>query len=330
MQKQPSIRLSSGYEMPLFGLGMWLSDDENSVAVALETAIDLGYRLIDTAFAYKNEHFIGNTLKRIFQKGVVKREDLFIITKLPQNGLRPESVEYFFKKSLKALQLDYIDLYLIHGPMASKRTADDYEILFFKDGAFEPDTSVDLVETWRAMEVLVDKGLIRSIGLSNFNSQQIQRIYNAAKIKPANLQVECHAYLPQNEIFNFCKKLNISVTAYAPIGSPGFDEYSSKIFGFKTERKRLLDDERLKPICDKHQKSPAQVLLKFLVQRNICVIPKSSNPKRIKENIQIFDFTLDDDDMNILKSMGKNFRYFTFDIVKGLTDHPEYPFKIPF
>ncbi|KFM68300.1 Alcohol dehydrogenase [NADP(+)] A, partial [Stegodyphus mimosarum] len=320
------VLLSSGYRMPIIGLGMFQAKDESEVIDTISTAIDIGYRHIDTAFAYRNEAFIGRALQKVLQSGKVRREELFIVTKLPNNGLRPDAVEYFFQKSLSELKLDYIDLYLIHFPVAAKRSDDDYALFPTKNGVFDGDETIDLVETWRVMEKLVDKGLVKSIGISNFNSQQIQRIYDAARIKPAVLQVECHAYLPQFELQEFCKKLNIAFTAYSPIGAPGQPEFQKG----ETKELRLLDDPKLKPICEKHGKSPAQILLRYLVQRGIIVIPKSTNQKRLKENIQIFDFCLSEEDMDILKSMARNRRYFTFESYKGMQDHPEFPFKIPY
>ncbi|XP_054719363.1 1,5-anhydro-D-fructose reductase-like, partial [Uloborus diversus] len=304
--------------------------EEESLIPALEVAVDAGYRHIDTAYLYRNEPIVGKALQKIFSKGAVERKDLFITTKLPVNGFHTKDVKYFCQKSLSNLQLSYVDLYLIHCPMASKRTEiDDEAYSVDENGTYQGDNTVDLVKTWKAMEELVDEGLVKSIGLSNFNSLQIQRIYEQATIKPANLQVECHAYLPQYELQDFCKKLNISFTAYGPLASPGYIEFMVNI-GMGAPKERLLDDGKLKPICAKHGKTPAQVLLRYLVQRNIAVIPKSINPERIKENIQIFDFELDDEDNSALKAMQKNLRYFEFNFMKGMKDHPEYPFKIPF
>ncbi|XP_054718239.1 1,5-anhydro-D-fructose reductase-like [Uloborus diversus] len=322
------IEFSDGNKMPIIGYGTSLADKEDSLIPAVEAAVDAGYRHIDTAFLYKNEPIIGKALQKIFSKGVVERKDLFITTKLPVNGFK--EVKYFCQKSLSNLQLSYVDLYLIHCPMASKRTELDEEVYTVDEtGTYQGDYTIDLVTTWKAMEELVDEGLVKSIGLSNFNSLQIQRIYDNARIKPANLQVECHAYLPQYELHDFCKKLNISFTSYGSLASPGFVEYMVNA-GMGSQKERLLDDEKLKPICAKHGKTPAQVLLRYLVQRDIAVIPKSIKPERIKENIQIFDFQLDEEDNSILRAMPKNLRIFDFDFLKGMKDHPEYPFNIPF
>lgn len=315
-----TVLLSSGYTMPIIGLGMFLTKNENELDTAVSEAIKVGYRHFDTAFTYMNEDFLGRTLKRIFEETQITREDLFITTKLPPNGLDPKDVEYFFRKSLEALQLDYIDLYLIHFPVAAKRSDDDYGFFPMKDGLFDG-ADVDPVDTWRALENLVDQGLVKSIGISNFNSEQIKRVYDSARIKPAVLQIECHAYLPQFELHDLCKKLKIALTAYSPIGAPG-----------QTREKeyQLISDPALKPLCEKYGKSPAQVLLRYLIQRGIIVIPKSTNPKRLEENIQVFDFAFSDEDMEIMKSMNKNRRYFTFQSYKGMPDHPQFPFKIPY
>ncbi|GIX89104.1 aldo-keto reductase family 1 member A1, partial [Caerostris darwini] len=271
-----SVLLSSGYTMPIVGLGMFLSKDENELDTAVTAALEIGYRHFDTAFSYANEVFLGRTLKRVFSEKRIARENLFITTKLPPNGLHPDNVEYFFRKSLEELQLEYIDLYLIHFPVAAKRTDDDYAIFPTTNGVFAGE-DVDPLDTWKVLEDLVDKGLIRSIGLSNFNSEQVKRIYEAARIKPAVLQVECHAYLPQYELHDLCKELKIALTAYSPIGAPGQQ---------RDKEYALISDPELKPLCEKYEKSPAQVLLRYLVQRGIIVIPKSTNPKRLAENIQ--------------------------------------------
>ncbi|GFT76476.1 aldo-keto reductase family 1 member A1-B, partial [Nephila pilipes] len=182
-----------------------------------------------------------------------------------------------------------------------------------------------------AMESLVDKGLTKSIGLSNCNSEQIQRIYNSATIKPTVLQVECHAYLPQYELQELCQKLNIAFTAYSPLGCPGFPEFALNSWGVRDlEEPKLLEDRTLKEIAKQYKKSPAQILLRYLTQRGIVVIPKSSNPDRIKENIHIFDFVLENDDMKRMKSMSCGLRYITMTYWIGCEDHPEYPFKAPY
>ncbi|KAG8185881.1 hypothetical protein JTE90_028885 [Oedothorax gibbosus] len=312
VSKEDFLLLSDGHRLPLVGLGTWQIDDQESVERALELAIDAGYRHFDTAFAYENEQFIGSALKRIFQSGRIKREDIFITTKLPMNGMRPENVEFFFKLSLEALQLEYVDLYLLHFPVPTKRTEDIHEILPLENGELAVDTDVNLLETWKAMEKLVEGKLVKSIGISNFNSEQIRRIYNAATIKPTALQVECHPFLQQIELLEFAKSLKIAFIAYSPLGTPGMPNFIKKKYGVDVTPDSLLEDERIKKIAVKHNKTAGQILLRFQVQQGIAIIPKSSNPTRIKENIQIFDFELDEEDLKTIKSMNKNHRYFDF------------------
>lgn len=330
---ETSVLLSNGRRMPIVGLGTWQSESKD-IKSAIETAIDAGYRHIDTAFVYLNEQAIGEALKAAFDAGKVQRENMFIVTKLPLNGNRKENVRHFFMKSLNDLQLEYVDLYLIHCPLSVLLQEDEKDFFPVKDEKLLWDAEVNLVETWKEMEKLVDEGLVRAIGISNFNSVQIQRIYDNARIKPANLQVECHAYLQQNELFDFCKKLDIAFTAYAPIGSPGLLQFAKAKYGVELEEKDkppvVLQDPKVLAIAEKHGKTPAQILIRFLVQRGMIVIPKSTNPKRVVENFQVFDFSLTDEDMGVLQSMDRKLRLFAFDFFPQMDKHPEYPFSIPF
>ncbi|GIX71621.1 aldo-keto reductase family 1 member B1 [Caerostris extrusa] len=364
LKKESTAKLSSGFKMPYMGLGMWQTDKADEVEKAIETAIEAGYRHFDTAFAYENEHLIGKTLQKIFESGRVKREDLFIVTKLPPNGMAPESVKYFCQKSLKDLKLDYADLYLIHFPIATKRTEDDSNLYPVENGQLALDTNFNLLDTWKAMEKLVDEKLVKSIGISNFNSEQVQRIYNASRIKPAVLQVECHAYLPQIDLVNLCKKLGIVVTAYSPwelLDSPissshdnllpvpcpsqKFVELSrgtvlkrvvelkdeSRFFPLDKDKRNypldiLLKDPEVMALSERYSATPAQILLTYLLDREIVVIPKSSNPERIKENIKCFETDLSKEDFLRLLSLSKNYRYFLFNQHENMPKHPEYPF----
>ncbi|GFW90354.1 1,5-anhydro-D-fructose reductase [Trichonephila clavipes] len=178
-----------------------------------------------------------------------------------------------------------------------------------------------------AMERLVVDGLAKSIGLSNCNRDQIERILSVCKIKPANLQIECHAYLPQQEMVDFCKSINIAVTAYAPLGTPGFGPYVKKKYNVDVSVPVLINEEVVKSIAASKGKTPAQILIRFLIQRDIAVIPKSSNPDHQKENLQVFDFNLSQEEMDVLYKLDRNFRYFTFNLYPNMLLHPEHPFK---
>ncbi|CAH1783617.1 unnamed protein product [Owenia fusiformis] len=307
------LALNNGAKMPQLGLGTWKSA-KGAVTEAVKTAIDIGYRNIDCAFAYGNEDEVGEALKAKLDDGTVKREDLFVGTKLWNVFHRKDLVMPILKKQLESLRLDYVDLYLIHWPMAYIEERESFP----KDenGKFIY-SDVHFLETWKAMEECVDSGLCRAIGLSNFNHNQIQDVYDNARIKPANLQIEVHPYLSQERMLAFCRERNITVTAYSPLGS-GDRPW------VKAEDPNLFEDAQLKDISAKYGKSVAQVILKWNIQRGVGVIPKSVTPSRIKENLEVFDFKISDADMATISSFNKDFRGCLIDWVK---DHPLWPFK---
>jgi len=271
------------------GLGTWLSKPEE-VSNAVEVALKTGYRLIDTAYSYGNEKEIGEALKKVFAEGKIKREDVFITTKLHAQYMHYEDVVPILKSQLESLQLSYVDLYLIHSSCALKKVEG---VKFPIENGLAVGDNVDYLETWKGMEDVYKLGLTKSIGLSNFSMPQIQRVYDNAVVKPHNLQLACHAYWPQNELYDMCKKLNIIMTAYGPIGSPGDRSGSALKTPDNFNRPKLLEDEVVKEVAARYRKTPAQVLLRWLIQRGIAVIPKSVTPERIRENFDVFDFTLD-------------------------------------
>nr|CAD7259979.1 unnamed protein product [Timema shepardi] len=271
------------------------------VTQAVKDAIDAGYRHFDCAFAYGNEKEVGEALKVKLEEGVVKREDLFITSKLWNSFHRPDLVIPVLKKTLENLQLEYLDLYLVHWPMAFKEEGENMP----KDAAGNIIFSeVDYVDTWKAMEDAVKQGLTRSIGISNFNSEQITRLLKTATIKPVTNQVECHPYLNQKKLIEFCRSKDIVVTGYSPLGSPDSPF-------LKPGDPLLLDDPKLKSLAKKYNKSPAQVVLRYSVQRGVVTIPKSVTKHRIQENLDIFDFELSKDDLAYLDSFDCNGRVCT-------------------
>ncbi|KAL3289110.1 hypothetical protein HHI36_003551 [Cryptolaemus montrouzieri] len=286
----------------------------------MEAAFKNGYRHFDTAYSYKNENIVGKVIERWISRGIVKREDLFITTKLPMAGVHPIRVEMFLNKSLRNLGLDYVDLYLIDFPVCTKYD-DTKDFPTNEDGDILTEDT-DHVAVWKKMEEQVHFGKARAIGLSNFSKEQISRILENAEIKPATSQIESHLYFQNNELVHFCKEKGISVVAYSPLGSPGTSQKQKQMA-------ELMSDEVIVDIAKKYSKSPAQIMLRFLIQRGFGVIPKSVNPSRIKENIDIFNFELDENDIAKLKQLNKGDVAKVNDRkeLKGLSTHPEYPFK---
>merc|ERR1719348_1962548 len=227
------------------------------------------------------------------------------------------------KKTLNDLGLDYLDLYLIHWPHAFQRG--DEKFPKTEAGDIIYDQSIHPTDTWLAMEKLVEKGLVKSIGVSNFNSEQIEDILKRGNIKPVTNQVECHPHLNQEKLINFCKERNITITAYSPLGSPDRP-------WAKPDDPKLLDDPKIKEIGEKYNKSPAQVLIRWQVQRGVIVIPKSVTPSRIDENAAVFDFTLTKEEMESVDSLDCNGRGLKPNMNgKPMFDtHPHYPFGIEF
>jgi aldehyde reductase len=282
------------------------------VKAAVKTAVECGYRLIDCAYGYENEGEIGEAFKELFEAGTVKREDLFITSKL-WNTFHPyDYVKRGLDLTLKNLGLDYLDLYLLHWPIAFQ--AGDVVLPTDKDGkVILADT--DYLETWRGLEDLLDSGRVRSIGVSNVNISQIQRILDNCRVKPAMLQIEMHPHLPSKELIEFAHSHGIAVTAYSSLGCSNVPDAVNKV------KLNLLEDPRVKKIAEKHHKSTNHVLLRFAMDQNVCVIPKSVTAARIKDNLNVFDFTLDQEDIEALRFEG-TFRIIPMDFAYGHKYHP--------
>uniref|UniRef100_T1JXD3 NADP-dependent oxidoreductase domain-containing protein n=1 Tax=Tetranychus urticae TaxID=32264 RepID=T1JXD3_TETUR len=315
--KGTKMTLSDGNQIPVFGLGTWKSkpgEVKNAVKFAL---LEAGYRHIDCALVYQNEDEVGQALKEVFGSGSLKREDVFITSKCWNSYHSRAKVTEACKLSLKNLGLDYLDLYLIHFPVGVQEGGS----MFPEDAEGKMIRSdVDYLETWKGMEDVHKAGLSKSIGISNFNSEQIKRILDNCEIKPVTNQIEVHPYLTQEPLIDFCLKNGIAVTAYSPLGSPDRP-------WAKPEDPSLLDDPKIKEIAKKHGKTSAQVLLRYANQRGLIVIPKSVTPTRIAENIDIFDFELAPEEIATINSFNRNWRAVAFNTYAG---HPYHPFTIPF
>ncbi|XP_005701213.1 PREDICTED: dihydrodiol dehydrogenase 3 isoform X1 [Capra hircus] len=316
--KGQRVKLNDGHFIPVLGFGTF-APPEVPKSEALEVtkfAIEVGFRHIDSAHLYQNEEQVGQAIRSKIADGTVKREDVFYTSKLWSTSLRPELVRPALEKSLNNLQLDYVDLYIIHFPVALKPG----EALFPKDENGKPIfDSVDLCRTWEALEKCKDAGLTKSIGVSNFNHKQLEKILNKPRLKykPVCNQVECHPYLNQSKLLDFCKSHDIVLVAYGALGSQRLKEWVNPNLPF------LLEDPVLSAIAKKHKQTPAVVALRYQIQRGVVVLAKSYNKKRIKENIQVFDFELTPEDMKAIDGLNSSIRY--NELLLGV-GHPEYPF----
>ena len=256
--------------IPAVGFGT-LIPDRIAAKQAIKVALEVGFRHLDGAEVYRNEDVVGDAMREAFAAGTVNREELFVTTKLWNNNHRPDRVKAAFEASLRRLQLDYLDCYLIHTPFAFPPGDEQHP----RNEQDEPiyDAGVTLVETWRAMERLVDAGRCRAIGLSDITLPKLKEIVAVARIKPAVVQVECHPYLPEWELLDFCRQHGIVLLAFAPLGH-GMEP-------------RITDDPVIKAIAQRVEKTPAQVALAWAVQRGTALLTTSTNPTHIRENFDI-------------------------------------------
>jgi len=256
--------------IPALGFGT-LIPDPIATRTATKAALETGFRALDTAERYRTETEVGEAMEEVFKTGKVKREEVFVITKLWNTNHRPERVKPAFEASLKRLKIDYLDLYLIHTPFAF-RPGDDQDPRD-RDGNVIYDKGVTLLDTWKALESLVSEGKCRAIGLSDVRLDTVKKIFDAAKIKPAVVHVESHPYLPEWDLLNYCKANGIVLQAFASLG------HSSK--------PNLLEDPIITGIARRVGKTPAQVALAWAIQRGTALLTTSKNPSRIEGNFDV-------------------------------------------
>jgi len=286
------ITLNNGIQMPLIGIGTFKSQDTEH---NIYECIKAGFRLIDTALVYENEIEVGKGIKKAIEDGVVKREELFVVTKLWMSNRN--DVEKALRSQLENLQLEYVDLYLIHWPMPN-----------CKEAVF--DFSTPMYKVWENMEKLVELKLTRSIGISNFNVQIMLDMMCYAKIKPVVNQIECNPYFTNVEVRKCCKALNIAVMAYNSLHKGSY---------LKEIKDDIFSDEVIEKFSKKYSRTPAQIILNWALSKEIIVIPKSSNIYRAKENLDSLNFKLIEEDLEEIDNLNKNLRYCTgFPFMNGL------------
>ena len=269
--RHTKIPLNNGSgAIPAVGFGT-LIPDPLATKQATQTALEVGFRHFDCAERYRNEEAVGDAMQAVFKAGTIRREDVFVTTKLWNTNHRPERVKPAFDASRRRLQIDTVDCYIIHTPFAF-RPGDEQDPRDER-GQVIYDSGVTLVDTWRALESLVDEGKCKSIGLSDVNLEKLREIVAAARIKPAVVQVESHPYLPEWELLDFCREHGIVLLAFAALGH-GLDP-------------KLLDDPVITSIAERVQKTPAQVALAWAVQRGSAFLTTSTKPHNIEENFDI-------------------------------------------
>jgi alcohol dehydrogenase (NADP+) len=298
------LQFSNGDKMPILGLGTWKSE-AGKIYTVIKEAIRLGYRHIDCAPIYGNEAEIGQALSDSFKEGVVSRDQLWITSKLWNDAHAPADVEPALQKTLSDLQLSYLDLYLIHWPVV------------FRKGVSMPESAQDMLsldalpisKTWQALEAVMEKGLCRHIGVSNFSIAKLKTLLGQARLKPAMNQIELHPYLQQPEMVDFCRENRIPLTAYSPLGS-----LDRPVLLKTADEPILLEDPTITAIASRHRITPAQVLISWAIGRGTAAIPKSVDPARMKQNLDAVALTLTQEDMLRIAALDRNRRYVSGEI----------------
>ncbi|KAF9889927.1 NAD(P)H-dependent D-xylose reductase (XR) [Aspergillus nanangensis] len=330
----PTIKLNTGYDMPIVGFGLWKVNNDTCADQVYE-AIKAGYRLFDGACGkqlshplsflslerkenltsspnftdYGNEVEAGQGVARAIKEGIVKREELFIVSKLWNSFHDGERVEPICRKQLADWGVDYFDLYIVHFPVALKYV--DPAVRYPPGWSYADDDKIvhstaSIQETWSAMETLVDQKLARSIGVSNFSAQLLMDLLRYARVRPATLQIEHHPYLTQPRLVKYATQHGLAVTAYSSFGPLSFLELQVP----NAENcPPLFEHDVVKAVAEKHGKTPAQVLLRWATQRGIAVIPKSNNPTRLAQNLDVVGFELEQAEIDSISALDRGLRF---------------------
>ena len=305
----PSSFALGGDNLPAVGFGLWKIDKPDT-ANLVHAAVEAGYRHLDSAADYGNEKEAGEGIKSALAAGLCQREELWVTSKLWNTYHKPENVRAACEKTLSDLGLDYLDLYLIHFPIALKFV--DFDVRYPPEWFFDPDAEVPRMEidpvplhqTWAAMEDLKESGLVKHIGVCNYNSALLHDLMAYAKQKPEVLQVEAHPYLSQERLIKLAQDYGMTVTAFSPLGALSYVSLD-----MAAENESVLETDAVKTAAARLGKTPAQVVLRWGVQRGTAIIPKTARKERLKENLALFDFELSAEEMQAISALNSNRRF---------------------
>jgi D-xylose reductase len=303
------MQLRSSDALPAVGLGFWKVPRDRAAGL-VQDAIAAGYRHLDCACDYGNEPEVGAGLRAAIDRGLCRREELWVTSKLWNTYHAREHVRPAIERSLADLALDYLDLYLIHFPIALAYVP--FETRYPPEWLFDPAAAnprmqpakAPLRETWRAMEELVAAGLVRNIGVCNFGVSLLRDLLSYATIPPAVLQVELHPYLKQEKLVRFCRENDIAVTGFSPLGAGSYVS-----LGMAQPGESVLEEPVVQAAAQQHDKTPAQVVLRWAIQRGTAVVPKTIHPDRLRENIALFDFELSAAEMQAIAALDRGRRF---------------------
>jgi D-xylose reductase len=305
----PTITLADGGRLPAVGLGLW-KVPRPAAADLVRQAIRTGYRHLDCACDYGNEAEVGAGVAAALAAGECRRDDLWVTSKLWNTYHAREHVRPAVERSLRDLRLEYLDLYLVHFPIAQAFVP--FETRYPPEWFFDPAESrprmkfarVPLAETWGAMEDLVAAGLVRHVGVCNYGAALLRDLLAYARVRPAVLQVELHPYLVQEKLVRFARENGIAVTAFSPLAAQSYHA-----IGMAKAGESVLNEVVVRDAAARHQKTPAQVVLRWAVQRGTAVVPKTVRPERLAENLALFDFELTADEMAAIAALDRNRRF---------------------
>ena len=303
------IRLADGASMPGVGLGLWKISRDKTPGLVLD-AIEAGYRHLDSAADYGNEAEAGEGIRRALAAGHCRREDLWVTSKLWNTYHHPDHVRPACERSLSDLGVDYLDLYLVHFPISLRYVdfAERYPPEWFFDPAARRPVmeiaSVPLSDTWAAMEDLIEQGLVKRIGVCNYTSGLLHDLFAYARIRPVVLQVESHPYLTQEALLRLARQYGLAATAFSPLGAASYVELE-----MAADTDSVLTEPVVAGAAARLDRSPAQIVLRWALQRGTAVIPKTSRRERLRENLELFDFSLNEEEMAGISALNRNRRF---------------------